>query len=650
MRKQFVVLLVLLVAYTTTTVGQEVLLDLQTMPIKKVVKSNGSILKVKSKSSLGLPFFDDFAKGSSYTDPGNWVNSNVIINQTYAINPPSIGVATFDAIDQYGKLYSHLTTSSLPADTLTSQLINTDTSTNVYFSFQYEPKGLGKEPSLTDSLVIEFFSKSDKKWFRVWSASPHFSTNTVIENFHLESRIVTRKASKIAETFFKVMMPIYDERFLQDSFQFRFINYASLPTNTQVPSLRGNGDQWHIDYLYLNRNRYEADTIPFDVVFSQPEKKILKNYESVPWNHFGTTARLAEFTDPLSVTIQFRDLSGEKRTVEHIISIIDYSNPSNSYKWTVDNNTLYPFETMDSTILYEYDYTSSWEDSAKFSVENYIVIEDSIINKHFHWNDTVRHTLKFLNYYAYDDGSAENGYGLYGNGSEYGMVALKYHTYLEDSLKGVEMYFNRSLQDDNLLYIPDSVEFYLTVWTDNNGKPGSILYQSDKLKPKFKNGASSFSFYPITSKLKVSGNFWVGWTNTTTDFLNVGFDLNNIHNDKLYYNLNGSWVQSQFEGSLMIHPVFGYLTKNQQTGVVTPTQKTNFTLYPNPASSQVNLKLPEGVKPERIRVFNLAGQVVVDKVYDSNSIDVSNLTTGIYLLQLTIKNSSPSTQKLVIIR
>lgn len=650
MKKNFVLLLILFVISSKFSIGQEVLLDLQTMPLKKSVKPNSSLLKTKANSSLILPFFDDFAKGLSSPDPDNWTNSYVFVNQTYPINPVTVGVATFDAIDQNGKLYSHLTTSSLPADTLTSQPIYLDTVSNVFLSFYYEPKGLGKEPSVTDSLVVEFLSKDDNKWFRAWSVSPHFTANSVIENYHLERNIVTKKATKISENFFRVMIPLYDERFLTDSFQFRFINYASLPANTQVPSLRGNGDQWHIDYVYLNKNRFVEDTIPDDVAFSLPVKSIVKKFDAIPWKHFTPSVLQTDITTGnYSMYVQFRNLSNSTKKIAKSIAINDFSDPSHYFWFDANDSNTGAFVTQDSTIDYEFDYYSSWEDSAKFSIEGYLYDKEGSKDAYYKWNDTIRYTQNFINYYAYDDGTAENGYGLYGNGSDYGMVALKYTPYLADSLKGVMIYFNRSLQDDNLLYIPDSVEFHLTVWDDDNGTPGNIIYQCENVKPKFIDRLNKFAYYPIKSKLKINGTFWIGWVNTTTDFLNVGFDCNNVHNDKLYYNLNGSWAQSQFAGSLMIRPIFGYVAQ-YQTGIITPTKRTSFSIFPNPASSSVKLNLPEGVAPERVRVFNLAGQLVISKTYDSSTIDVSNLSVGIYLFQLTFKNKPASTQKLVIIK
>jgi len=138
-----------LLLFSATTFGQEVLIDLQSMPVKKNALSKPKV-KAHSKASSSLPFYDDFSKGLSYPDPDKWFQSSVLINQTYAINQPTIGVATFDAMNRNGKLHSHLTTTPEIADTLTSKPINLvyNEDDSLYLSFWYQPKGLGKQQIL----------------------------------------------------------------------------------------------------------------------------------------------------------------------------------------------------------------------------------------------------------------------------------------------------------------------------------------------------------------------------------------------------------------------------------------------------------------------------------------------------------------------
>ena len=624
--------------------GQEVLLNLQSYPVKEV-KIKKTSAQAKSKSLLALPFFDDFSKGFSYPDPNNWTDSYVLINQTYAINPPTIGVATLDAMNQYGKLYAHLTTSSLPADTLTSQPIDLNipvSDTTVYFSFQYQPQGLGYEPEVNDSLVIEFLSTDDNKWIRTWSASTQIkSANKVIEFNHITKKVLTRKATKISSSFFKVMLPLNDERFRKAGFQFRFINYASISENTQEPSIRGNVDHWNIDLVYLNSNRSLFDTTLNDIALIKPIKSFLKNYESIPWKHFTNQAKLTELTDPLSFPFQYTNLGANTWNIARrfVITDLSYLNISDTISGGSEN--IIPFQTIYYPRLLEYSFTSNWEDSAKYDMVNYLITDSDDSTRYLRQNDTVRYTQQFFNYYAYDDGSPEDGYGVRGEGSDNAMIALKYHSYELDSLKGILIYFNQIFGENT------NLRFELTVWKDYNGRPGDILYQRDAYKPTL--AYNKDTLYRIDAPLKIGGDFWVGWVNTSTDALNLGFDLNNVHNNKLFYNLSGDWVQSTFKGSLMMKPVFGKLTLGQ-TGIDKPTKQVEFTIYPNPANNQINLNLSEGTQPERFRIVNLAGQVVLNKVYQSSNIDISSLSTGIYLFQLTLRNRTTTTKKLVIIR
>jgi hypothetical protein len=640
-----------LIVFSVNTYGQEVLLDLQSLPIKEN-QAKKSQAQLKSKSLLELPFFDDFSNGLSYPNPSNWSDQYVIVNTTYAINPPTIGVATFDAINQKGELYSFLSTTAHTSDTLTSQPINLNKleSDSLYFSFQYQPKGLGKEPQQGDSLVVEFLSIDNGEWIRVWSASANFASSTIKENHHLSKRIITQKATTINNMFFKVMLPITDEKFRKAGFRFRLINYASLPTNIQVPSIRGNGDQWHIDLVYLNWQRYLTDTLLTDVAFCKPIKSFLKNYESIPWTHLNAAAIRAEVTNPLYFNIQYRNLGNEEtKDVTRKFEISNQSNTADSLKMSLGADSIHALTTVDAARDFEYPFTSNWADSAKFNFESYLITTIGESKKYLRWNDTIRYTQRFMNYYAYDDGSAENSYGIYGEGSKYGMVAIKYHSYLNDSLKAIKIYFNRTYKDLSRLYDPEMIQFNLKVWSDNNGKPGSVLYQKFGLVPTFRDSLNKFTQYSIDEKLKIEGDFWIGWENTSVDMLNVGFDLNTNHKDKLYYNLAGEWVNTQFEGSLMMRPVFGKLFENS-TSAEKPTAPVDFSIYPNPASNQINLSFNDANKPEIVRIVNLAGQVVYNKIYENSYIDVGNLTTGVYLLQITFHNRIATNKKLVIIK
>ena len=53
---------------------------------------------------LELPFFDDFADYEGLPDAKRWLNSQAFVNKDFAPQPPTIGMATLDALDANGNL------------------------------------------------------------------------------------------------------------------------------------------------------------------------------------------------------------------------------------------------------------------------------------------------------------------------------------------------------------------------------------------------------------------------------------------------------------------------------------------------------------------------------------------------------------------
>ena len=120
------------------------------VPAQEVVtglQSNRSISNAWSKlekskrlatiDTLGLPFFDDFSGHSIYPDSKNWTDNFVFINNTYSDRQITAGIATFDALDNSGRLYTTASSSGFKADQLTSQPINLNynSSDNLWLSF-----------------------------------------------------------------------------------------------------------------------------------------------------------------------------------------------------------------------------------------------------------------------------------------------------------------------------------------------------------------------------------------------------------------------------------------------------------------------------------------------------------------------------------
>ena len=77
--------------------------------VVSVLKSRGhdeniSFKNLASSKLSSFPFFDDFSNSNISYD--NWTDRSTLINNSYAINPISSGVATFDGLDSNGFAYS----------------------------------------------------------------------------------------------------------------------------------------------------------------------------------------------------------------------------------------------------------------------------------------------------------------------------------------------------------------------------------------------------------------------------------------------------------------------------------------------------------------------------------------------------------------
>ena len=85
-------------------------------------------------------------------------DNSVIVNRNYGVNPITIGVATLDGLNSSGRAYDISLTGvdSENADTLTSQKIDLSQTDTAYLLFYYQPQGLGNDPQITDSLILEF--------------------------------------------------------------------------------------------------------------------------------------------------------------------------------------------------------------------------------------------------------------------------------------------------------------------------------------------------------------------------------------------------------------------------------------------------------------------------------------------------------------
>ena len=267
----------------------------------------------------------------------------------------------------------------------------------------------------------------------------------------------------------------------------------------------------------------------------------------------------------------------------------------------------------------------------------------------FHGNDTLWQKQVFENYYAYDDGSAESAYGVVGAGAE---VAYKFAmpNGVIDSLRAVKMHFEASVNDAS------NALFYIQIWNEINGEPGDLIFTTDDellpttYLPKYKYGVNGYYEYVLPEAIALSGTFYVGWKQSSADRLNIGFDKNINNQDKIFYDMGSGWTNTSFEGSLMIRPVFVSGFDDILASVNKNKAGLEFEMYPNPANEWLNIKVKDGLNGE-LKIYDMQGKLlVIENLVGSDQISISDLSVGMYIVQIISENGDVGTSRLSVSR
>jgi len=611
--------------------------------------------------TLTLPFYDEFSYAGPFPDSIKWPNSqSVFVNHTKAIAPPTLGVATFDGLNKFGYPYNATiqsnnlnTLTSVASDTMNSAPIRLDSlpalqlplspADSVYLSFYYQGMGFWEKPEPTDYFNLDLYSPKDTTWTQVWSLGGY--TYAPDSSWHL------------------VMIPILDTSYFHNGFKFRFRNLSGAC---------GDIDHWHIDDVYLNNNRTTNDTmfssivgngsVFSDVSFVYDLQSPLKKYSQMPFNQYAGAADMKDsigtclrsnYTNTVSIGSSYRFYDNTGSVINSTTNGSNNLSPYNSSGYCGDHAIMHP-----SLNSFAYPHALSAADSS-FTMKFFINSVDL-----FPSNDTITFHQKFRNYYAYDDGSAEAGFGIDPGGAGNYQMAAKFTTNVGDTLHAIDIFFEPVIDVDLITNSP----FNIMVWADNGGMPGNIIYTDTMRYPYFPtdslvNGLikreNVFLRYQFRHGQFIPGGttFYLG-INQIYDSpeITVGFDRNyDFHNNFFYntnYNNTVSWyvlpgdLDADYRGSLMIHPVFG---DSLQTLAINKFKNTstNISLYPNPAADYVVIQSDDLIS--KVVITDLLGNVVLQQTEESiKKINTLSLPSGVYLVKALTNKGFTDTQKLII--
>jgi hypothetical protein len=580
-----------------------------------------------------LPFFDDFARlDSLFPACSHWQDYQAVVGAGLADAPPTVGAVSLDGLNQYGQPYNQLSNPNLSysADTLTSQPIDLssyDTLDGLVFSYYYQAQGLGDRPEVMDSLFLEF-KNAQGAWKIIRSYGGISSAQLSIYR---------------TPAFVQELIAMRDTAFIHADFQFRFRNTGSIT---------GNNDHWHLDYIYLDANR-TGTTTSADVAFNRLPSSPLGKYTAVPWAHFlqtmwaDTIALRMQNLGTLSGTLNRRYEVFEPNTATTLISTplpaLTYA-PSPNANDSLRTNFLGTFANFTPT-----------DTTTLLSVYSILNPTDFQNNPLFANSDTVRLYTPLNNYFAYDDGTAESRIIAEHIGTQ---VAVEFRTTVEDTLRGIYFhlpYFtNRNASQDFV---------NVKVWFSSLNNE---VFSRDIYRLQYSSDFNGLHYVALAdfagelTPLYIPANtvFYVGWQQSSTISVPVGFDKNNDASDKTFVYTGNAWAQSTLKGAVMLRPVLSIspdfqIIPVERVAPNTTKKELVFELFPNPvaAGGDVYLRLSADFletittnsRPDLVRIYDVSGRLLawqaVEKTADLSALrlNLPTLAAGVYTVQLSTK-------------
>jgi len=577
---------------------------------------DGKLFKWGVTDTLTLPFFDDFTIDWIYPDSSKWVDNQVYANRHFGVRPPSFGVATFDFLNEFGTPYKTLQKDLVGSgDTLTSQPIDLryNPSDSVYFSFYYQARGLGDFIKPSDSLFLQFRTDTGA-WETVW-----------------------RRPGTGFNSFVQELIPVTDSKFLHGAFQFRFMNWTHF---------WGNNNHWHIDHVYINSGRNGADIHADDYTIQNVPTSILKNYASMPYEHY--------LADIVNESVDSSDIRIANRNSNAIDALV-------RYEMSVDGNTIGSSNFSDNNGS----LSAASSTQRRLGLENlggltgsrievqrdYYVKESGRTNDALYTtNDAISHTQVFDRHFAYDDGSAESSFGFNDLNGQLGRVAVRFTLNKPDTLRGVGMMFSHNISNLN------DVRYDIEIWHSIaiGGEIDELARSVGMREARYMQEINGYYYLILDEPIALdAGEFFIGWSQSSNFNLSVGFDKNNGNlysgpaiNKDIYFNIGDGWIDnnsSDLVGAPMIRAIVGPSIA-YPAGVMRHTRRS-VQLFPNPAHDQIDLQGFE--LDDTYAIFDLAGKKV-QAGEAAASIDLTELTPGSYIFQLTKKNGAIASKRLII--
>lgn len=496
-----------------------------------------------------IPFWDDFSQG---IDASKWIAEGSSYTETIGTNAPSIGMVLFNGVDELGRSYSLQEKDQGESDFLTSiplDLSSLDVveQTSLYLSFFWQAGGKAEVPDRSDRLTLQILTPSGN-WQTVWEKSGGDG---------LDRSLFTQEIISI--------LPEWQHA----NFQFRFFSNGRQS---------GPFDSWLLDYVYLNSQRSTSLLTYPDRAITVPSTVRLGDFGAYPWELLAKHQK----DNWSTIKSEFQNLENRFRAMEFSVTLQDSSATN-----LLSINTTTPFNPVPNALERRTIVSRTFTEIPVPSQPGELYFETSLITGDglltsitgtdttryaqvdFRINDQVRTKFSLRDFFAYDQGQADYTAGI---NQRSGQLAIAYTTPEPVVLTGISIDFASARQANQVVD--------LVVWSSLDKSP---LYTQEVALPA-KSPEQPILYFKLEEAVPVSGTFYVGFTQFTNDFLQVGLDKSNDFGDRIYYNVGGGWVQNKdVAGALLIRP--HVRLASNAGGNASPN--TALRVYPNPAIDEV---------------------------------------------------------------
>ncbi|MDI1322455.1 MAG: T9SS type A sorting domain-containing protein [Algoriphagus sp.] len=593
---------------TLSFVARAQFVEFAPVPSQKYVPNGSDLLGARTQNINQIPFWDDFSTG---IDTLKWIVQGGSYTETIGLNAPSIGMILLDGVDGNGKPYSFSIQDQGDSDSLISKPFDLSAipvieNESLFLSFFWQAGGRAELPDENDRLSLEILNE-EGNWVPIWRKQGGDYTNR--------------------ETFKQEIIKILPQ-WQHAAFQFRFVSDGRKS---------GPFDSWLIDYVYLNTKRSESN-------LTYPDRSLtrINNLRLGDFGAFPQELLEGNQTENWSlIQNEFLNLENRFRAMEYSIQIEE---TDTGLIIPINSNT--PFNPVPNALERRVFQSREFSELAVPTAETILKITTSltsgdkplyVVNQgdttffesvNYKLNDSVSTLFPLLDFFAYDNGSADYAAGI---NQRSGMLAVKYDSPEEVFLKGISINFTNPNQIDQAIDI--------MVWEDLDKDP--IFTRQELIA--YPAAGEDFLFFSLDTNIRVSGEFYIGFTQFTDDFIHVGLDKSNDQGDKIFYNVAGAWAQNEeVTGSLMIRPHVSIAEPFEESAL----PQNSFRIYPNPTQGILNV---EG-KFSQLRIFDSFGREIFPQREFTSQGEIVNFISnkpGIYVLNLVTEAGPESFRILV---